>query len=232
MAERFFVWHKCGPESGSSLIKNVEIKECQRRASRMRTGIFLWGVGSSIGSEALKALLEHEESPEVLFTPIVSKGRAVDRKYLNCEEKNLTEWRRPLIRRIEGLNIEEYSIDISCSDAPWHILDGCQVVSYENEKKHHFALVCQSSEPLVVHAEGVDSFTSGQVCNLVSGSPVAGSQTVAVVRCDTSAKPKGRNYDVVMRARLVYPYIVKFTNPIQLKNVKLNSKTGLYCAER
>lgn len=155
MAERFFVWHKCGPESGSSLIKNVEIKECQRRASRMRTGIFLWGVGSSIGSEALKALLEHEESPEVLFTPIVSKGRAVDRKYLNCEEKNLTEWRRPLIRRIEGLNIEEYSIDISCSDAPWHIPDGCQVVSYENEKKHHFALVCQSSEPLVVHAEGV-----------------------------------------------------------------------------
>src|SRR5438046_2995114 len=69
-----FCWTRMGTEAGESLETILLRKERERQTTG---GLFLWGIGNSIGS-AIETLAQREEEPEVLFNCTRSRARSVD----------------------------------------------------------------------------------------------------------------------------------------------------------
>ena len=69
-----FCWTKFGVEAGEPPLSIFQRKELERRRNG---GIFLWGIGQSIGP-SLPDLLRVTPSPEVLFSPIRTPAAAHD----------------------------------------------------------------------------------------------------------------------------------------------------------
>lgn len=75
MIPEYFCWTRYGTEAGESIDMILKRKEEERLQN---DGVFLWGIGNSIGP-AIKELLTKTDTPKVLFSPITTKARDVDR---------------------------------------------------------------------------------------------------------------------------------------------------------
>ena len=69
-----FVWTRFGVEAGETIEQILSRKEAERQAC---DGRFFWGIGNSV-KPGLLTLLGSLVMPELLFSPIRSKPRAVD----------------------------------------------------------------------------------------------------------------------------------------------------------
>src|ERR1700732_2427720 len=70
-----FCWTRIGNEAGESVGRIVRRKELERQAT---DGCFTWGIGNGLG-EGIRCLVEVQERPQVLFSPIRSVAADIDR---------------------------------------------------------------------------------------------------------------------------------------------------------
>lgn len=179
-----FCWTKFGTEAGEPIESILQRKEEERQGN---AGVFLWGIGNSIGPSLLR-LLELEPSPQVLFTPMRTKPAAKD---------------------VAPDLIGRWSTATGLDGADWD-LPACSTVTSgtgpgQPVPRRHYALVCERTEPLE-RDEGW-WFDDAALTNLRSGARIGGSQVTSVVQHRPTAARRPR-YVVTMQAALVWPYFV------------------------
>jgi hypothetical protein len=188
-----------GTEAGETLAGIVDRKERERRATG---GIFLWGIGNSVGAAILE-LVRSCPVPEVLFSPTKSQPRPIDvmpdRRVVWTAGRTTTGdlYRLPSGTRVMG-----------------GVIDGRKLPP-------RYALVCASDEALALSDQGRLRF--GSLRNLLSGRPVGASQVTAVVRSqELSSGPGGGDYQISFRARLVEPYFIRLSEPVVVADSDLS----------
>jgi hypothetical protein len=187
---RTFCWTRFGPEAGESFDEILVRKEAEREAC---DGKFYWGIGSAVGP-ALSALLAETDVPEILFSPISSAPRPID-----ITPSHVVRWSA-------GTGLFGDSVVLppaACVTSRW---------DPARPNAARYALVCASNTPLSLEAHGELDFAT--LRNLNSGARVGASQVTAVVRRDLEDRPghRGRMYQVALRARLVFPYLVRLSS--------------------
>lgn len=202
MMPKHFCWTRFGTEAGEKIDSILARKERERRATG---GLFLWGIGNSVGP-AIRELIRLEEHPMVLFSPMRSKPKAID-----TSPAGLTVWSE--------------AQDLDGRD--WQIPQGVKVTSRERSetgraKLSHYALVCRSSSPLTVH--NVASLRYEELVNLQSKNKLGASQVTAVVERLARATEESTTYPVAFLAELVFPYFVKLTGPLDSATQKPKSR--------
>lgn len=187
-----FVWSRFGTEAGQEISDILRRKEGERKAN---SGIFYWGIGNALGP-SITELLRTCESPEVLFSPIRSTPKKED-----VMPGAIVAW-----TEAKGLD-----------GTPHKIPDATLVTSrYTEGRAQHYALVCMSEAAIIASdAQGTVSLQS--LRNILSGRPIGASQVTAVVSRDSDGQPKGTEYSVRFKAKLVYPYFVYLRSPIFLR---------------
>lgn len=182
-----FCWTKYGTEAGETTSSILERKERERADNG---GTFLWGIGNSI-RPSLLALLEIENEPQVLFTPMLT---------------------RPAVKDTTPAVVGRWTRAVGADGLPWNLPEHTLVTSGvgtgQPEPTRHFALVCERPDPLGSGKEGW--LDEDELRNLRTGSVVGASQVTSVVR--RIALPERRDrYTVSFQAALVYPYFVTLT---------------------
>lgn len=195
-----FCWTRFGTEAGETIEEILERKERERRDNG---GVFFWGVGNSV-APGLAALLERCDRPEVLFSPIKGRPRAVDRA-----PAARFSWRAG--HDLDGGRFELPTTARVTSGGP-----------VGGPGRAHYALVCASSRPLSIYP-GDAELDFLALRNLVSGNPLGASQVTAVVRMLREQATSDMRYAVAFQAELTPPYFVRFTEmteyPARLANV-------------
>lgn len=180
-----FCWTRFGAEAGEKSEAILKRKEHERQRTR---GVYFWGVGSSV-APGIAELVRRTHSPEVLFSPIKSRPRAID-----VRPPAVVRWRAGVTLTGDRIKLPQTA----------------RVISGQS-KAPHYALVCASEEPLHVGDYGRLNFNA--LRNLVSGNPLGASQVTAVV--ERVADPQdGRVYVVALRARLMAPYFIRLVDPV------------------
>lgn len=198
-----FCWTRMGTEAGETLESILSRKERERQATG---GLFLWGIGNSIGG-AIVALAGRVQEPEVLFSCTKTQARPIDvtpdRKVVWTGALTTVGQRYQLPRgtRVMG-----------------GIVDARRLPP-------RYALVCASERPLDVADHG--SLRPSDLRNLISGRPVGASQVTAVVeRTDEASEGSGTTYVVRLMARLVAPYFVRLTDPVLVSDTSYPADVG------
>lgn len=181
-----FCWSKFGTEAGEQVASILERKERERQTAG---GVFLWGIGTSI-RPSLMELADLDPSPLVLFTPMLS---------------------RPLLRDSHPSRVVTWTSAVGMDGRPYTLPAGAVVTSAVSDRRHHYALVCSSHQPILEQPE--DTWIDpDQLENLVSGMPIGSSQVTSVVRRRARLIPEPR-YRVAFRARLRAPYLLVLSDP-------------------
>jgi hypothetical protein len=184
---RVFVWTKFGTEAGETVPDIFRRKENERRAGR---GLFLWGLGNNVGASI--RLLPKDPTPEVLFSPIVSKPRPCD-----VSTQGVVEW-----THAETLEGEAYKLPV-----------GSLVTSRGGPRKRfHFALVCYSDHDITL-LDSTAQIRASTLRNFASGNQVGSSQVTSVV-ARRGQSTDGRVYSVALRVELRAPYFVRLSHPV------------------
>lgn len=188
-----FCWTKYGAEAGEGSEQIFRRKEAERKAN---DGLFLWGIGNSLGPSIL-CLLGAVDRPEVLFSPMTSRPAARD-----VSPEFVRLWRRAQGQDGSPYEIPAYSL----------------VTSGPSSRRVHYALVCHSEEPLGTLADGDVLVSPAQLRNLRSGAMLGASQVTSVVSYAAGAALRGTTYPVTARAQLVPPYVVRLYDDVVISN--------------
>jgi hypothetical protein len=187
-----FCWTKFGAEAGELPLSIFERKEHERRRNG---GIFLWGIGQSIGP-SLPELLQVTPAPEVLFSPIKSGASARD-----ASPAEVVLWCDAIGYDGHGFKLPEHSVVTSRMDPV-------------RPRRAHYALVCKSEAPLLKLEDNDQCLAMDALRNLRSGTCLGASQVTSVVRRIPTPLPTRVGYPVVARAALVYPYLVRLARAL------------------
>lgn len=199
---RFFCWTRFGTEAGQPIEQILERKEQERLANN---GLFLWGIGNSLTPSMIE-LLRQTDKPEVMFSPTRTKARVED-----AEPGRVVAWTRAETLTGDDFALPPASLVTSGLNSP--------------RKNTHYALVCFQDRPLVPESGcSVDFYA---LRNILTGQPIGASQVTAVVERSAPLGPRTREYDVALRARLVFPFFVKLRNPIPLAESRLHEETWM-----
>jgi hypothetical protein len=188
-----FCWSRVGTEAGQDIRHILERKEQERACN---SGVFFWGIGNAIGP-SLRELVRRNPEPEVLFSPIKSAAREEDRA-----PTAIAAWTSARDLSGKAFALPETSLVTSRFDPA-------------STKATHYALVCFSDESLTPSMSG-EKIIFSEVRNLLTGRPVGASQITAVVARASSETVGKTSYTVVLRARLVYPYLLELSQPMLL----------------
>lgn len=190
-----FCWSRMGVEAGEALNAIVARKNLERNAN---DGVFLWGFGNALG-DGIRQLIAREAFPEVLFSPIRGSAASADRN-----PTAVFAWLDYLDASGKAVPLPLASFITSRGET----LGG-------GRKRQHFALFCQSTQPLTLSSGGRINF--GELKNLATRRSVGFSQVTAIVSlADDTCAVRNLEYDIALRARLVDPYYARLTTPIPL----------------
>ena len=187
-----FCWTRVGVEAGQPLESIFRRKEEERAANG---GLFFWGIGSAIGP-SIAELVRQSPQPEVMFSPIKSAARSVDVK-----PESVVAWTSA--QRFDGSKfvLPAQALITSRFDS-------------SKPKGAHYALVCSSDTPLDIPKD-YGTLDIGGLVNLLTGRRVGASQVTAVVR-QAGAPVPTRRYNVVLRAKLEAPFLLRLGSPVFL----------------
>ena len=184
---RPFVWTKMGAEGGQTLRKIVAIKEAERQAG---AGVFWWGIGNSLGGAVRSAAMRSGGTLPIVFSTMLSRPRRTDSHpdhvFLWEEWEDAEKVVRPI---------------------PSHVLEWSRG---QEGKKFHYALVCKSDEPLIIH--DTTPFDSSK-CLTEKGKKTGSSQVTALLEGNLDGDHSRGEYQDGFRATLVEPWFVKLTSP-------------------
>lgn len=188
MPPRKFCWTKFGAEAGQEPEAILARKEEERLANG---GLFLWGIGSSIGP-SLRSLVEETNTPAAYFTPMLSPPAERDRT-----PEAIGVW-----RCATGLNGDRFEIPAGSTVT--------SSINLARPQQRHWALVCRRDEPLTAPL-GNEWLDDRQLRNLRSGAPIGASQVTSVVERSCN-QPGRRRYRVAFSVQLEYPFQVTLTD--------------------
>ena len=188
-----FCWSKFGAEAGQTADQILKRKEEERRRN---DGIFLWGIGNSLGS-AVTELVHRSSRPEILFSPIKGTARGCD-----TQPEELLAW-----RSAETWAGDEFALPT------WSLVTSRQ--DRERPKHTHYALICYSAAPLELGVS-CQHLDFAYLRNLATGHRLGASQVTAVVERGQHAVGAHRMYPVAFRATLVAPFFVRLRNPVSI----------------
>lgn len=180
----YFCWTRYGPEAGETFEAILERKERERLGNG---GVFLWGVGNSIGP-SIPILLRKTSTPSVVFSPIRSTPRPRD-----VTPTEVVSWVRGETHLGAGYTVPDASV----------------VTSTRSIRAVHYALVCYSQSKLELEREPPELCFSA-LRNLTSGRPLGSSQVTAVVERLAESR-RDLVYPATFVAQLHPPYFVKLT---------------------
>ena len=204
-----FCWTKFGAEAGELPLSIFQRKELERRRNG---GVFLWGIGQSIGP-SLPELLRENSTPEVLFSPIRTSAAAHD-----ISPTQVVLWCDAVGYDGHRFRLPEYSLVTSRMDPA-------------RPRSGHYALVCEAGSP-ILELEGKNYYLALEALrNLRSGTPLGASQVTAIVRRVPITAPTRAEYPVVARAQLAYPYLVRLTRAIPVPDSCRADQGGLAAFE-
>lgn len=193
-----FCWTKMGVEAGQDLRSILRRKELERQAG---DGIFVWGIGNSLGP-TIREVSRSSETIPVLFSPIHSKPRAVD-----VRPAALVLWLSYLDEAGRLCPLPRRSLVTSRAD---DLSIGSQ--------KRHYALLCRSSHSLL--EEGTQEVDFGELCNASTNKGLGFSQVTALVRRSPRRQGEdivgGRRYQVPFMAELFAPYCVRLADGVAM----------------
>jgi len=204
-----FCWTKFGAEAGELPLSIFHRKELERYRNG---GIFLWGIGQSVGP-SLPELLRVTSTPEVLFSPIRTAAAARDRS-----PAQVALWCDAV-----GYDGRRYRL-------PKHTLVTSRV-DPARPRSAHYALVCETGSPILQLKDRGSRLALEALRNMRSGTALGASQVTAIVRRIRITAPPRVEYPVVARARLVYPYLVRLTRAIPVPESYRADRTGLEAFE-
>jgi hypothetical protein len=188
-----FCWTRFGTEAGESIDEIFARKEDERCENQ---GTFLWGVGNSI-RPSLHALISERREAVVVFSPMRGKPSAHD-----VAPAHTVLWTAATTLRGE----------------PYAIPDGSVVTSgrrSQSARNHHYALVCASDAPLNCLSES-ELIRLPEMRNFRNGTSIGASQVTCVVRHTPANGDSGPTYSVALTARLVWPYFVTLSDPVEV----------------
>lgn len=180
-------WTKMQAESGQSLEDIIERKEGERIHN---SGIFYWGIGTSIGD--IRKITPHKEIP-LIFSRMLSKPQEVD-----VSPDFIFRW-----ASFVDINGEKKQLPSSTT-----ILS--RGTTKTGIKKNHYALVCHSKIKLEFGYFGEFDHTAYKN---ISGKKIGGSQVTAVITKDREESHIFSKYKINMHANLIYPYCIKLCDP-------------------
>jgi hypothetical protein len=199
---RFFCWTRFGTEAGQPIEQILERKEQERVVNN---GLFLWGIGNSLTPSMIE-LLKRTSKPEVVFSPTKTKARIED-----SEPARVVAWTRAETLTGDDFTLPPASLITSGLDSP---------------RKHtHYALVCFQDRPLIRESGCLVDFYA--LRNILTGQPIGASQVTAIVERSASPGPRARDYDVALRASLVFPFFVKLRKPMLLAESRGQDETWM-----
>lgn len=187
-----FCWTKFGTEAGEPIETILKRKELERQANG---GIFLWGIGNGLGPSLLE-LLKIEQKPQLLFSPMRAKAKAMD-----ISPGPIWVW-------THGEGIDGNPVEL-----PRYSLVTSRYTTRGGRKKSHFALCCQLDTPIALSDHGTLNY--GALRNLRSDGPVGYSQVTAVVSYDHDHQT-GQTYQVAVAARLANPWFIRLTEGFEI----------------
>jgi hypothetical protein len=190
-----FCWTRVGAEAGQLLPSILKRKETERVSNG---GVFLWGIGNAI-APSLRQLLVSYPSPALIFSPIKSPP-----KHSDASPSLVAYWTRAEDLDGNAYELPRYSLVTSR-------------YSVTRRVPVHYALVCSSVAPLAPAAQPL-TFDIADVENFLTKKRVGASQVTAVVRYRKTKARRVRTYNVILRARLTWPYFVMLRDPVVLPN--------------
>jgi hypothetical protein len=207
-----FCWTKMQAEAGQPLEHIIVRKESERTCG---DGLFFWGVGNALG-QRVDALVQRVGRPKVAFSVMRSRPKAED-----SDPSGILVWTAYVDR-----NNEEKSL-------PAHVLLLSRAGTAGGEKTRHYAIVCRSDEPLVLHPRGVIFIQRFR--NLGSDTPNVGPSQVTAILEHHGTDADGTCYSVDLRAEMVEPYFVRLArprllSPTERKRVEISASRPL-CRE-
>ena len=204
-----FCWTKFGAEAGELPFSIFQRKELERYRNG---GVFLWGIGQSIGP-SLPELLGVTPAPEVLFSPIRTSAAAHD-----ASPVQVVLWCDAVGYDGRRFRLPEHSLVTSRMDPA-------------RPRSGHYALVCHAGSPILEREDKGQYLALDALRNLRSGTSLGASQVTAIVRRIRTTTPSRVEYPVVARARLVYPYLVRLTRAIPVPERCRADQVGLAAFE-
>jgi hypothetical protein len=191
---RSFCWTRFGTEAGEEIGPILARKERERRDNQ---GHFFWGIGNPIGP-SLRELVRREQAPQVIFSPIRSAPRRED-----VSPTTVVRWLAG-----QGLDGQIYRLPPSAI-----VTSRFDIAA---RRRIHYALACLSESPLQMEPAG-DTLIFECLKNLLTGRQIGASQVTAIVTRsgDTIETPKV-HYRAVLRAHLVFPYLITLSDWIPL----------------
>ena len=189
-----FCWSKFGTEAGEPVEQILARKEQERLRN---AGVFLWGIGTSI-RPSLRALLSVTNSPNILFTPMLSKPARID-----VAPDAVAVWTAAI-----GMDGSTYEI-------PKHSTVSSRFAP--GRQRRHFALVCSSDTEISNDSVKGQHLYRSELRNFLNGTELGASQVTAVVRRVATARRMERPHRVAFSATLAYPYLVELLHPVAVK---------------
>lgn len=186
----WFCWSKFGTEAGEPVERILARKEQERRQNG---GVFLWGIGTSIWP-SLRALLEVTNSPNVVFTPMLSRPAKID-----VAPECVAVWTAAVGMDGSRFEIPRYS-KVSSRFSP-------------GRQRRHFALVCSSESEIRDNSVEGQRLYRSELRNFRNGTELGASQVTSVVRRVPSIRTSERPHRVAFVANLVYPYLIELQGP-------------------
>lgn len=186
-----FCWTRYGTEAGEEFAEILDRKERERRANG---GVFLWGIGNSVG-RSIELLVEKTSCPQVLFSPIKSAPRTCD-----VRPEEVVTWTSGETMTGGSYVLPKHSVVTSRVDPG-------------NSRRPRYALVCFSGAPLQLCPEP-EVMAFDALHNLNSGRRLGASQVTAIVY-RVARKHTGRTYPVTLIAALRAPYFIRLKDPLR-----------------
>src|SRR4051812_14384368 len=96
-----FCWTKFGSEAGESIAEILARKEWERASNG---GVFLWGIGNSVGP-GIRRLVSLEPAPLAVFSPMRSAAKSAD-----AAPSHVVRWREAVDLNGNSWEIPEGSV--------------------------------------------------------------------------------------------------------------------------
>lgn len=179
-----------GAEAGQELDVIIKRKELERVAG---SGVFAWGIGSSLGKAPALARQVSKSEVDVFFTPMKSPAKDID-----AAPSEVLLW------------TSYYDASGLIKSLPGHIVITSRGGS---GKKAHYALICHSEHSLLNQKDDL-SFCAKHVCNFTTGNPVGASQVTSLVKVTEQTGATNSDYNVKFRAKFYADGFVKLARPM------------------
>lgn len=191
--DEYVCWSRMQAEAGQPLQAIVARKEIERRAG---SGLFFWGVGNAPAT-ITRTLAGQQIPVRVVFSTMKSRPRLAD-----SAPSRIVVWRKYIDH------------DGKEREVPPHVLVTSRAESARGEKKVHYALMCYSSEPLMLKS-GI-AFDHSAFRNAGGkGAPVGASQVTALLRRVEHDRPEA-DYEANFSAWLAGAYWVRLLDPVAI----------------